>query len=357
MSKSQMTSQERVKTAIDLKVPDRVPVYDGPWAATVELWHKQGLPAGIGPGEYFDYDLELIGADLSPRLPVKTLDENEEYITETTSYGGIRRNHKNRSTTPEVIDCPIKKQDDWPAIKKRLKPDRSRVDWDDAWKQYNKAREKGRYICYVNASGYDLMQSFVRSEQLLMFMFDEPEWVKEMIDTNSDLIIATMQMMYDEGFRFDGFWTYNDMGYKNASLFSPEMYRQIIAPSDIKRNNFCHEHGMQTILHSCGCVKGLIPDLIDNGFDCLQALEVKAGMDIRELKPKYGDKIAFFGNINVMLMEEADDSKIENEIREKFKIAMPGGGYLYHSDHSIPVDVSFERYKFVMQCVRKYGQY
>ena len=37
--------------------------------------------------------------------------------------------------------------------------------------------------------------------------------------------------------------------------------------------------------------------------------------------------------------------------------AMPGGGYLYHSDHSIPKDVSFQRYSFVMQCVKEYGRY
>ena len=75
------------------------------------------------------------------------------------------------------------------------------------------------------------------------------------------------------------------------------------------------------------------------------------------VKPEFGNKIAFFGNINVMLMEDSDDSKIEDEIRDKFSAAMPGGGYLYSSDHSIPKDVSFEKYKFVIECVRKYGSY
>jgi uroporphyrinogen decarboxylase len=104
-------------------------------------------------------------------------------------------------------------------------------------------------------------------------------------------------------------------------------------------------------------VKGLIPSLIEAGFDCLQPLEVKAGMDLRELKPLYGGRIAFFGGINTMLMEDPDDAKIEAEIREKFAVAKQGGGYLYHSDHSIPKDVSFRKYSFVMECVRRYGGY
>jgi uroporphyrinogen decarboxylase len=178
-----------------------------------------------------------------------------------------------------------------------------------------------------------------------------------MVDLTSDLILDAVQRMYKEGFKFDGLWVYNDMGYRNSSLFSPRMYREIIGPSDKKRNDWCHEHAMQTILHSCGCVKGLIPSLIEAGFDCLQPLEVKAGMDLKELKPKFGKQIAFFGGINVMLMEDPDDSKIEKEIAEKFAVAMPGGGYIFHSDHSIPVDVSFKKYCFVMDCVKRYGKY
>lgn len=355
--KTQMTSRERVRTAIARKIPDRVPLQDSPWGATVERWHKEGLPERQSPAEFFGFDFIAVGADLSPRFPIKLLSEDEEYIVETTSTGGVRRNHKDHSTTPEVIDCPVKKKDDWPPIRARLKPDFKRVDWASALRTYEKAREAGKYIVFSAASGYDLLQGYIKSEQLLMFMAEDPDFIKEMIDVTSDLILDAVRRMHKEGFLFDGVWVYNDMGYRNSSLFSPEMYRQIIAPSDKKRNDWFHEHGMQTILHSCGRVKGLIPDLIEAGFDCLQPLEAKAGMDLHELKPLYGDKIALFGNINVLLMENPDDSKIEAEIREKFKIGMPGGGYLYHSDHSIPKDISFQKYKFVMECVRKYGQY
>lgn len=355
--KTEMTSQERVRTAIARKVPDRVPVQDGPWGATIERWHTEGLPPGKSPAEYFNYEIEGIGADLSPRYPVKVLSEDDEFIVETTPMGGIRRNHRDHSTTPEVIDSPIKKKDDWIPIRKRLKPDFKRVDWASALRTYGKAREEGKYIIFGTASGYDLLQIYVKSEQLLMLMAEDPDFVKEMVDITSDLILETVRQMHREGLHFDGVLVYNDMGYRNSSLFSPEMYRQIIAPSDRKRNDWFHAKGMQTILHSCGCVKGLIPSLIDAGFDCLNPLEVKAGMDLRELKPLYGTRLALFGGINVLLMEDPDDSKIETEIREKFKVAMPGGGYLYHSDHSIPKDISFQKYKFVMECVRKYGKY
>jgi len=352
-----MTSQERVKTAIAREIPDRVPIYDAPWSATEKRWHEEGLPEGKTAADHFGYDIVCIGADLTPRFPTKTLEENEEYFIATTAEGGIRKNHWDYSTTPEVIECPIKKKDDWLRIKERLRPDFKRIDWATAWGMYQKSRENGLYISFMVLSGYDLLQTYIKSEELLVFMAQEPEWIKEMIDTTSDLLLETVKMMYKEGFHFDGVWIANDMGYRNSSLFSPSMYEELIAPSDKKRNDWFHEHGIQTLLHSCGCVKGLIPSLINSGFDCLQPLEVKAGMDVKKIKQQYGNQIALFGGINVMVMEDPDDSKIEDEIREKFEVAKEGGGYLYHSDHSIPVDVSFEKYKFVMECVKKYGKY
>jgi uroporphyrinogen decarboxylase len=352
-----MSSQERVRTAIARGVPDRVPVQDDPWAATVRRWEGEGLPVGKRPADLFAYEIEGIVADLTPRFPVKVLEEDGEYVVETTAMGGVRRNHRDRSTTPEIIDCSIKKPDDWPAIRERLRPDIKRMNWASSWADYQAARERRKYVTFNATCGYDLLQSYVASEHLLAFMATDPGFVKEMVDVTSDLILASLALMLKEGFRFDGLWVYNDMGYRNTSLFSPAMYREMILPADRKRNDWCHEHGMQTVLHSCGCVKGLIPSLIDAGFDCLQPLEVKAGMDLRELKPRYGDRIAFFGGINTMLMEVEDDALIEEEIRIKFAAAKSGGGYLYHSDHSIPKDVSFRKYSFVMDCVRRYGAY
>lgn len=357
MKGEQMTSRERVRAAISRAVPDRVPIFDEIWSATVKRWQNEGLPQGTSPDEYFGYDFVKIIPDLSPRFSTEVLEENEKFIIETTPYGEVLKNRKDFASTPEIMECFIKKKDDWLTIKERLKPDYNRVDWTNARKIYRLAKEQGKYVILRVLSGYEVVGKYIKSDQLLMFMAQDPEWIKEIVEVGSGLILETLKMMHAEGLIVDGLWTFNDMGYKNSSLFSPAMYIQIIGPSDKKRNDWCHENGIQTILHSCGCVKGLMPMIIKHGFDCLQPLEIKAGMDLKEMKAVYGDKIALFGGINVMTMEDPDDSKIENEIKEKFKIAMQGGGYLYHSDHSIPPDISFRKYQFIVDCVRRYGLY
>jgi hypothetical protein len=80
-------------------------------------------------------------------------------------------------------------------------------------------------------------------------------------------------------------------------------------------------------------------------------------MDLIELKGKYGDKLSFMGGIDTRLMSDPDKTKIEQEIKTKIEVAKKNGGYIYHSDHSIPNIVSFQDYCLVMKLVKKYGVY
>jgi uroporphyrinogen decarboxylase len=89
----------------------------------------------------------------------------------------------------------------------------------------------------------------------------------------------------------------------------------------------------------------------------LQPLEVKAGMDLVKLKRMWGDRLSFMGGIDVRAMADPDPAVIEREIAEKVSVAKAGGGYVYHSDHSVPDNVSFEQYQRVIELVRRYGSY
>lgn len=352
-----MTSRERILRVLNHQIPDRVPIHDSPWAATVRRWYKEGLPEDTTPSEYFGYEFEFFGADTSPRFPVKVIEKNEEYIITTTPEGGKRRNHRDYSTTPEIIDWPIKTKDDWKEIKKLLTPDFTRVDWASGLSRNKTAYEEGKFCVFSGGYGYDILQSYMKSEQLLITMVEDPGWVKEMIMTLAELTIVMADLMIRNGFKFDGAFLFNDMGYRNGLLFSPDTYMKTHYEADKIVFDYFHSKGMKVFLHSCGNVKELIPVLIEVGLDCLQPLEVKAGMDLIELKEKYGDKLSFMGGIDVRLMSDPDPSKIEEEIKRKFEVAKKNGGYIYHSDHSVPKDVSFQQYCYVIELVKKYGVY
>ena len=323
----------------------------------MDRWRAEGLPSGVSPADYFGYELAVFSADTSPRFPVEVLYEDDEYIIERTTFGGIRKNHRDYSTTPMIIDYPCKSREDWEKLKPRLVADDYRVDWVSGLRSFHREYSRGRFICYGAVVGYDKIQSYVASERLLKAVIREPDWVIDMYWTDAKLVMEMCDRMIKGGFRFDGAFLCCDLGYRKGLFFSPRHYEEQLHPVFKELCRFFHSKGMYVILHCCGRVEDLIPYFIEAGIDCLQPLEVKAGMDLIKLKEKYGDKIAFMGGIDVRLMALDDPKPIEREIREKITVAKEGGGYIYHSDHSVPKNVSFEQYKRVIELVRKYGKY
>ncbi len=343
--------------ALQHREADRIPIHDSPWQATIDRWRSEGLPSGVSPSDYFGYEIAGFGADTSPRFPVEILHQNDEYIIERNPYGEVRKNHRDYSTTPMIIDYACKSREDWEKIKPRLKANEYRVDWVTGLQRFQREYALGRFITYNAPVGYDKIQRYVSSERLLKAIIRDPEWVKDMYWTDARLVMEMCDIMIKGGFKFDAAFLFCDLGYRRGLFFSPKYFEEQLHPVFKELCRFFHSKGMYVLLHSCGMVKDLIPYFIEEGIDCLQPLEVKAGMDLVELKEEYGDKICFMGGIDVRLMALDDPKPIEREIKEKIGRAKEGGGYIYHSDHSVPKNVSFQQYKRVIELVKKYGRY
>ena len=372
-----MNSAERILRAINHQEADRVALSDYYWPSTLERWHKEGLPEDVpiidpfspeaylrarqgkdvSAADYFGLEIVYLRPDISPRFETEIIDEDEEYVLERTPFGSLRRQHRNHSSTPEVVDWAIKTRDDWNRIKPRLQPDPTRVDWEAAHAVYNSARQQGKFVSFYAHVGWAHFQEYIRNDQLLMLMATDPEWAREMFQVQAEMVIGMAQIMMDGGFQFDAGRVDCDLGYRNGLFFSPDLYRSLQFPIHKMVFRFFRDRGKPVILHSDGRVKALIPQFLEAGVSVLNPIETKAGMDLIELKREYGKDLAFMGGIDVRAMADPDPRVIEDEIKRKFEVAMVGGGYIYHSDHSIPDNVSLAQYQHVLELVRKYGVY
>jgi uroporphyrinogen decarboxylase len=365
-----MTAKDRIAKALSHEEPDHVPICDAPWTSTVAKWRAEGFLIDIDPADYFAYEMKWLFPDNTPRFPYNILKETADYIIETNCFGETIKNFKNRSTTPRILSSPVKSRADWNKIKDRLVIDNKRglsytsnmtfddvVSLTEGMAELNENHLKNRYITPVFTVGFDLIQRYLGMEGLLIAIIDDPEWVKEMFYVNAEFVIKLYENMADNGYSFDGIFLADDLGYKNGLLFSPLHYKELLFEADRLICDYFHDQDLKVLLHSCGCVKELIPYFIEAGIDCLQPLEVKAGMDLIELKKNYGDNISFMGGIDTRLYSSNNTEALENEIKSKFEAAKKNGGYIYHCDHSIPDIVSFSQYKRVISLVKKYGEY
>lgn len=352
-----MTSRERVSLALQHKETDRVPIHDSPWGTTVARWRKEGLPEGESPNSYFGFEFSGCGGNNSLQLPTKVIEDTDEYTIATTQDGATRRNWKGKTSTPELIDFSITTKALWEEHKPQMAMNESRVDWENQLKANQAACEAG-YFCTMNLGpGFTKVCNVVGPERTLMAMVDDPEWVKDMFMTDAQLCADIAEEMMGRGFEFHAGWIFDDLGFKHKGFFSPAAYRELLMPAHKLMCDSFKSRGIPMLLHSCGYVTEFIPLFIEAGFDCLQPLEVKAGNDLLELKKQYGDVLSFMGGIDVRMMASPDPDDIAREISTKLPAVKRGGGYIYHSDHSVPDNVSFEQYCQVMELVREYGAY
>ncbi|HUT73475.1 MAG TPA: uroporphyrinogen decarboxylase family protein [Armatimonadota bacterium] len=352
-----MTSRERLTAVLARRLPDRVPMVDiAFWPQTLERWRREGLPADVEPGAYFGLDeMSGVGLDCSLQLPERTLEETADYRIVVDRNGVTTKEWRDTFATPGQLEFTITDADAWRAHRERLRPDPTRIS-DAAWQSYRDGRARDAFVYLNPGEPFWRLLRIVGHETALLWVAEQPELVAEILADYTDFIIANCDMTVAAGLECDGVWLFSDLCYKNGMLFSPRAYRELLQPHHRRMAEMCRRRGWPFILHCDGDVRQFIPLLIESGFDCIQPLEARAGNDVRELKPLYGDRIVFFGNINADAMARGGE-ELEAEVRSKLLAAKPGGGYIYHSDHSIPPTISFESYRRVIELVRELGRY
>ena len=320
-------------------------------------WVAEGFPSGTSPEDHFGLEFRGFGGDETLQLPHQSLEDTADYVVAKGSDGATVKNWKGSVTTPELIDFTVKTRADWEGLKSRMTWNEKRVDWQGQKNAWDAARRRGLFTFASFYTGFTRTCDMCGTDTVLMAMADDPEWVGDMIMTRARLCARMAEEMMAKGIDFDAVWIWDDLGFKHRSFFSTTMYREIVMPAHKLLCDLFRSRGKHAILHTCGYVMELAPLIIETGFDCIQPLEVKAGNDLLALKRQYGDQLSFMGGIDVRAMADPDPSVIEREIRSKIPAAKSGGGYIYHSDHSVPDNVSFAQYRRVMELVAECGSY
>ena len=352
-----MNSSERILTTLRGGIPDRVGRLDSIWPSTVERWKTEGLEDGQDVCELFGFDFHgLPWYDLSLRLPTEVMEDTDEYILHRDANGVTRKDFKGGDGhTPQWLGHTVKTARDWYEYKQRLVFEEARLS-DQCRESYEAGRAREKFVFLQGLEPYEAAWPVFGQVNLFTLMMDDPKAAADVFMTYADLICQCAQSVLDMGLDYDGVWYYGDVGYRNGLLFSPDCYDQLLFPAHKKICRFCADHGKPVILHSCGKIKSLIPRFIEAGFAAIQPLEAKCDQDVRELKELYRGKITLFGNIDIRALSGSRED-VEQEVRSKLAVAAEGGGYIFHSDHSVPPTVSFDNYRYAVELVAKYGAY
>src|SRR5690349_17182927 len=115
--------------------------------------------------------------------------------------------------------------------------------------------------------------------------------------------------------------------------------------------------GLYVIKHTDGNLWPILDMIIDSGIDCLDPIDPQAGMDLAEVKAKYGQRVALKGNVDcAQLMTFGTPPEVIAATKEVLRKGMPNGGFILSSSNSIHSAVKPENYLAMLQAWQEYGR-
>ena len=354
-----MTHKDRFLAVLNRQPVDELPVCESFWGDATSKWREQGhIAEGDDMVSHFDLS-ELSGGWLNSTADIDTpeqiVEETEETIVKITGNGATLRNWKHKSGTPEHVGFSVRDRSGW---QEQIRPhlleaDRRRIPFKSYRTGKARAATEERMFCWAGVAPFEQMHPVCGHEYMLMGMALDPEWVSDMVQTYADFTIRHLELLFAEEGVPDALWFYEDMGFKEKPFMSPTMYEELVMPGHQKLFDYAHSLDRKVIVHSCGYVAPLVPGLIQAGMDCLQAMEVKAGMDLPTLYDTFGERISFCGGVDIREVETNDRARIDAEIdRAAGYVLKQGGHFIGHSDHSIPPTVEHDTARYFFEQLR-----
>lgn len=129
----------------------------------------------------------------------------------------------------------------------------------------------------------------------------------------------------------------DDIAYNRGTYTSPDFVEQILVPIWQAQVKSAGDLGVPVFLHSDGNLNGVMPLIVAAGFDGLQCIEPAAGMNIGQIKDKYGSDLCLMGNVDPALLSVSvgledmisRSDGLRREVRELMTSAGGTGGYIF----------------------------
>ena len=150
----------------------------------------------------------------------------------------------------------------------------------------------------------------------------------------------------------------DDYAHNLAPLMSPDVFREFILPRLAKMVDAIKEEGAFCVKHSDGNIYSILDMIVSTGTDGLNPIEPVAGMDLATVNRLVGDKVCLLGNIDCgHLLSHGTCEQVEQAVIQAIQDAGKGGGFIITSSNSIHSSVNPANYAAMIEAARRHGAY
>jgi uroporphyrinogen decarboxylase len=338
-----LSSEERILRVLNRKEPDRVPHFE--WIVDRKV--RTALVPGCGSHNEFavamDHDAVLVEVSFRKErvAPDKWKTEWGYVLQDSEEEHGVE------------VASPISTMEDFQryAAPDPHEPWRYRA-VEEAVRDY---AGKKAVIVHLN-DVFSLPRYLMGYENLLMGIAADPALVTALVELSVRINLAMAKEVAARGVKI--VYTGDDFAGDSGPLMSPAHFRDLFAPGLTRVIGGFKELGLLVIKHTDGNLWPIIDMIVDSGIDCLDPIDPIAGMDLGEVKARYGRRIALKGNVDCAhLMTLGTPEQVAAATKEALRKGAPGGGYILSSSNSIHSTVKPENYMALMRTLKEYGGY
>jgi len=187
-------------------------------------------------------------------------------------------------------------------------------------------------------------QFLYRNDNFFVLLGAEPGKAHDFLDRLVEIHLTNLERFLGAvGSCIDIVLFGDDLGMQTGPQVSPAMYREFFKPRHSLMWKRAKElANVKVMLHCCGGVRELLPDLIDAGLDAINPVQISCSrMDAKELKTEFGKDIVFWGGgcDTQEILPHATPEEVERHVTEQVRILSPGGGFVFQQVHNILADV------------------
>lgn len=326
-----MTKRERVEAAMKLQETDRVPVYDLLVNDAVIKYFAGRYPPIGEKGirlkcKAISRSLDMTrGAAWGPQKTGETIGKDGFVYYRSDRYidGGIKK-RPFYDEKGAVVWLKRKNEE----LKKELKNLDLKKFKEDYHFRFNQVQgyigDDTVQLLRESGTGLDWIRAALGLELFSYISVDMPSLISEHMELYMEREIKVIHAIADKRLS-PCVLTYGDIACKNRLLHSPDWLKKEFFPKLKRINKAWHEHDIKCLFHSDGYLMDIIPDLIETGIDGLNPIETMAGMDLREIKRLYGNRIFIAGGIDMsQLLSNGRPEEVRRVCQEAIDIASPG---------------------------------
>jgi hypothetical protein len=171
------------------------------------------------------------------------------------------------------------------------------------------------------------------------------DYVRQIFERQCEIALQNLASVYAVvGNKVTVAWlSGTDFGAQNNCFISPKTFRSLYKPYYKQLNDWIHQNTTwKTLIHSCGSIIPIIPDIIDAGFDILNPVQISAtNMDPEVLKARFGEQVTFWGGgvDTQKVLPFGTPQEVHEQVKRNLRIFGKGGGYVFNPIHNVQAKI------------------